>query len=465
MKYLPLFINFNKKSILVVGGGIVAFRKIQILRKSGAIINIVARVLCPNLKKILFLEKIIWIGKTFQPSMLDGIFLIIISTNNIFLNNVIFKHAEKRRILINTVDNKSTCSCIFPAIIDRSPIIIGISSFGTAPVLIRILREKLESLIPASIGYLAELAGTWRDRVKRYIKNISCRRQFWENLFYSGRILFLIEQGKIDQANKIIQNTIKLNKLNIKKKGSVALVGAGPGDKELLTIRGLQLMQQADIILYDNLVNPDILDLARRDADKIYVGKSANKHSISQDRLNNFMIQLAQKGNDIVRLKGGDSFIFGRGGEELLAISKAGIEFQVVPGITAAIGVAAYSGIPLTHRKYAHSVVFITGHEQCNNDYYQINWKSLSDKYQTIVIYMGKLNILNISKNLICNGRHINTPVAIISRGTYKDQKILIGTLIELEKLVLTAKQPVLLIVGEVVSLHDKISWFGSNKN
>ncbi|CAD83682.1 siroheme synthase [Candidatus Blochmanniella floridana] len=460
MRYLPLFVYLNNKPVLVVGGGIVAFRKVQILQKTGAIIQIVAKTLCLNLKTTLFKKKIIWIGKVFQISMLDNVFLVIIATDDTDFNDMVFKYAEKRHILVNTVDDPAKCSFIFPAIIDRSPILIGISSGGQAPVLIRMLKEKLESLIPMSIGYVASLAGIWRNKIKQHITDIVYRRFFWEKLFYNGQISLLVEKGNFRKANRVIKDAV-LNQLHNRKQGSVSLVGAGPGDKGLLTIRGLQVIQTADIILYDYLVNPDILDLSRKDANKICVGKIAKKHSISQNNLNHFMIQLAQQGNNVVRLKGGDSFIFGRGGEELQAVSKAGIMFQVVPGITSGIGVAAYAGIPLTHREYAHSVVFMTGHKRHQGDY-KINWSLLSDNKQTIVIYMGQLNAVNISKNLICHGRHIYTPVAIISRGTYLDQKILIGTLIELEKLIYMVKKPTLLIIGDVVSLHNEISWFGN---
>lgn len=463
MEYLPLFVNLKKKSVLVVGGGSVACRKIQMLEKTGAIIKIIAKILCPELKEKLFNNRVIWLGKTFQSFMLDNIFLVIVATNDIHLNHVIFQQAEKRYILINTVDDQSKCSFIFPAIIDRSPVIVGISSCGTAPVLTRILREKLESLLPMSIGVVARLAGIWRNQVKQYIKDIICRRRFWEKLFYDGYFTLLVDKGNFKKADQVLQNSIYSNHFNQKKRGCVSLVGAGPGDKGLLTIRGLQIIQQADIILYDHLVNADILDLARRDAEKICVGKYFGKYSISQEELNSLIVRLALNGNNVVRLKGGDSFIFGRGGEELQAISEAGIEFQVVPGITAGIGVAAYAGIPLTHRKYAHSVTFVTGHRSCDNKNNKINWNMLSDNNQTVVIYMSKHNATNISKNLIYHGRRINTPIAVISRGTYQDQKILIGTLAELDKLAFIADKPMLLIIGDVVLLHNIINWFGNN--
>ncbi|WP_159714665.1 siroheme synthase CysG [Blochmannia endosymbiont of Camponotus nipponensis] len=459
MEYLPLFIDLKNRPVLVVGGGIVAARKIKILQRVGAMITIIAPTLCTELKKVLFKQNISWIEKKFQPIMLDKVILVIVTTNNAKLNALIYQNAEKRHILINTVDDKNKCSCIFPAIIDRDPILIGISSCGTAPILVRILREKFESLLPKSLGFLSKLAGIWRSRVRQHIVDVVLRRRFWEKIFYNGHIATLIEQGRPEEANKVFKYTLNNDVGNNNKKGNVTLVGAGPGDIGLLTIRGLQVMQQADVILYDYLVNSEILDLARKDANKICVGKRVGDHSMSQKELNQFIVRLAQKGNKVVRLKGGDSFVFGRGGEELEIISKAGISFQVVPGITAGIGVTAYAGIPLTHRKYAHSVVFMTGHN-ANGDN-QVNWAALSDYQRTLIIYMGKINALNIRNNLIIHGRSINTPVAVISRGTYQNQKILIGTLIDLEKLTRIADYPSLLVIGDVVSLHSQMHWFG----
>lgn len=454
MEYLPLFVNLKNRLVLIVGGGDVAARKIFILRKTGAIIQIVAHTLCVALRNILPHPKINWISKNFDPIMLDSVILVVVATDNADLNNLIYQNAEKRHVLVNTVDDQSKCSCIFPGIIDRTPILIGISSAGTAPVLVRMLREKIELLLPTSLGLLAKLAGIWRNRVKQYIKNVMCRRRFWEKIFYNSYVAVLMEQNRIKEVNQIIECALDIDKNNDKTIGSVVLVGAGPGDQGLLTIRGLQVIQQADVILYDYLVSVSILDLARRDADKICVGKYAGNHLMSQQEINSFIIKLAKKGNRVVRLKGGDPFIFGRGGEELQAISDAGIPFQIIPGITSGIGAAAYAGIPLTHRKYAHSVTFVTGNCSSNN---RLNWNILSDNQQTLVIYMGKLNAISISKNLILHGRSMHTPVAVISRGTYIDQEVVIGNLLELGNLVNMVKSPTLFIVGDVVSLHNKI--------
>lgn len=459
MEYLPLFVNLKNKSVLVVGGGGVAVRKIEMLRRTGAVVKIVARTLCLELINMLSTPGINWVSKNFNPIMLNTVFLVIVATNDSNLNNLIYQSAEKHHVLINTVDDQSKCSFIFPSIIDRTPVLIGISSSGTAPVLVRILREKFELLLPASLGLMAKLAGIWRNRVKQYIPDAICRRRFWEKIFYSGHAAMLIERGRIKEANKIMKYTLNTIKGDYNKiKGSVVIIGAGPGDEGLLTIRGFQMLQQADVILYDYLVNTKILELARRDADKICVGKQVGKHLVSQKEINSLIIKLAQQGKKVVRLKGGDAFIFGRGGEELQAIFEAKVPVQLVPGITAGIGVAAYAGIPLTHRKYAYGVTFITGH--CANNS-ELNWEVLSDRRQTLVIYMGKLNAISISKNLILHGRNMYTPVAVISKGTYKDQQVVIGNLMELGNLVMgMSKTPMLLIIGYVVSLRSKINWF-----
>ncbi|KAG8257520.1 hypothetical protein J6590_048256 [Homalodisca vitripennis] len=424
--------------------------------RTGAHIKVVADDLCPELARIVNKKDINWIGKLFEPAMLDEVFLVIAATNNTKLNALVYKCAEKRHIFANIVDKQSYCSFIFPSIVDRSPIVVAISSSGKAPVLARILREKIETILPMFIGPMATLVGTWRNRIKQHIHNIAWRRRFWETIL-NGRFAHLISQGKWEHAEKEIESQLYHYQSPI---GNVALVGAGPGDSGLLTLRGLQLMQQADIVLYDYLVSPEILDLVRRDADRIYVGKQAGKHSMPQAEINSLLVKLALQGKNVVRLKGGDPFIFGRGGEELQAVAAAGISFQVVPGITAASGATAYAGIPLTHREYAHSVIFITGH-QCDDSSNYLNWSLLARSNQTLVIYMGVIQAAVIKKKLLAHGRALQTPVAVISRGTLKDQSVIIGTLEQLEMLTIQALSPTLLIIGEVVKISCEINWFG----
>lgn len=456
MIYFPIFLDIRRRPILVVGGGEIAARKINMLIRYGAEIRLVAQELCPKLLEIERIKGIIWIDKIFKPEMLSEVFLVIAATDDAELNDKVYKSANKKNIFANIVDDKYKCSFIFPSIVDRSPIMLAISSGGTAPVLVRILREKLESIFPLFIGKMAIIAGTWRDRVKQRINSMLVRRRFWEKIFINNRFTSFFAQGCIDKAEKLLYKV--LNKINKEKKyGEVALVGAGPGDSGLLTLRGLQLMQQADVVLYDSLVSTEILDLIRRDAISICVGKRVGKHLISQDKINRLLVTLAKEGKRVVRLKGGDPFIFGRGGEELEELVDADIPFQVVPGITAAVGAAAYAGIPLTHRDYAHSVTFITGHI-CKNS--PIDWKNLAICSQTLVIYMGIIKAEEIGNNLLLHGRTPQTPVAVISCGTCGNQKVLIGNLLKLAELARHAPTPALVVIGEVVALNKKINWF-----
>ncbi|BAO00141.1 siroheme synthase CysG [Candidatus Pantoea carbekii] len=455
MDYLPLFMNLKNRSVLVVGGGNTAARKVKFLHRAGALIQIVAHKLGNELQALLNIKTIKWIAHNFDPIQLDNVFLVIAATDNHDCNKQIFEAANSRYKFVNVVDDQKKCNFIFPSIVDRSPFLVAISSSGTAPVLARLLREKIESLLPANFGQVAEIAGQWRETVKKTYRKISERRHFWEDVFnglFTGQII----NRKFNDANSTLKYELAKHRKN---QGQITLVGAGPGDSGLLTLRGLQVMQLADVVLYDYLVSDEVLELIRRDAERICVGKRAGEHSISQNRINKLLVKLAQEGKRVVRLKNGDPFIFGRGGEELQAAQIAGIPFQVVPGITSGIGVTAYAGIPLTHREFAHSVLFITG--QCCANRQEIHWPSLTTSfYQTIVIYMGTLKAREIKTALITYGRDPITPVAVISCGTRQNQQVLIGTLKQLDILVATAPKPSILIIGEVVKLHKRLAWF-----
>ncbi|CAL4324924.1 siroheme synthase CysG [Buchnera aphidicola] len=456
MNYLPIFLDLKKKNILVVGAGEIAFNKIKLLLRSGAIVNIISKDICSEIKELLNKKKVFWISHTFSSTYIHKMFLVIAATNNIKLNKRVFQICNKFYKLVNVVDDQSKCSFIFPSIIDRSPIVLAVSSGGTAPVLLRLLREKVESILPLRLGDVAKIAGNWRPIIKKKFDNVLERRRFWEKLFNSIFVQYVISR----QTKKAIDFLMKMiDEPNILR-GEIILVGAGPGNGSLLTLRGLQVLQEADIVLYDNLVSLEILDLIRRDAKCICVGKSAGIKNITQDEIIKLLISLAKKGKKVVRLKGGDPFIFGRGGEELEAAKNAGIDVQVVPGITSAIGIAAYTGIPLTHREYAQGVIFITGHK-CKNSILN-NWSILSDSSYTLVIYMGSLQALNISQKLIFHGRSKSTPIAVISKGTMIKQKVFIGRLDELDKVVKFAINPSLLIIGKVVLLHKKLEWFNT---
>ncbi|CAH5066416.1 Siroheme synthase, partial [Serratia marcescens] len=457
--YLPIFADLKQRPVLVVGGGDVAARKVDLLQRAGAEIRIVAQSLSPELEQQRQQGQLLWLGKTFDPQQLDDVFLAIAATDDNALNAAVFAEADKRRVLANVVDDQPRCSFIFPSIIDRSPLVVAVSSSGQAPVLARLLREKLEALLPASLGQMAQVAGRWRGQAKQRLASIGERRRFWEKAF-GGRFATLVANGQTAQAERQLEQDLQSFAAGDEGvQGEIALVGAGPGDVGLLTLRGLQVMQQADVVLYDHLVSGEILDLVRRDAERICVGKRAGAHSVIQEETNRLLVELAQQGKRVVRLKGGDPFIFGRGGEELQVAAAAGIPFQVVPGVTAAAGATAYAGIPLTHRDHAQSVTFITGH--CRPDGDGLDWADLARARQTLAIYMGTMKAADISQRLIAHGRAADTPVAVISRGTRADQQVQIGTLDQLEHLAQRAPLPALLVIGEVVELHHQIAWFG----
>nr|WP_244987221.1 siroheme synthase CysG [Winslowiella toletana] len=439
---------------MVVGGGDIAARKIELLRRAGARIQIASRALCEELQALAEINAVEWLATEFDEAQLDSVFLVIAATDDSQLNARVFAAANQRFRLVNVVDDQPKCTFIFPSIVDRSPLVVAISSSGTAPVLARLLREKLEALLPANLGQMAQIAGEWRGKVKQRFHKMSDRRRFWERAF-NGLFASQVAAGNVQGAKQTLDDQL----VNPEKaQGEIVLVGAGPGDSGLLTLRGLQVMQLADVVLYDHLVSDEILDLVRRDADRICVGKRAGAHSVPQEETNRLLVELAQQGKRVVRLKGGDPFIFGRGGEELQAAQAAGIPFQVVPGVTAAAGATAYAGIPLTHRDHAQSVLFITGHCRTGGD--GIDWPSLARARQTLAIYMGTVKAAEISQQLIAHGRDASTPVAVIGRGTRQDQQVLTGTLEQLEELAQRAPTPALLVIGEVVNLHAQLAWF-----
>lgn len=456
MQYLPIFIDLKDKEVLVVGGGHIAKRKIDLLRQAHAKIQVVAEQLSSPLHTLWQTGQINWLSKQFSAEQLATVSLVVVATNDAALNQQVYQLAQQQYRLVNTVDDQAHCSFIFPSIIDRSPVQIAISSAGTAPVLTRLLREKLEALLPQHLSTMAEIAGRWRGKVKATISQLKQRRYFWETLFNHSQFQRLTQNQQVEQAEQFIAEQLQQRPAQL---GEVILVGAGPGDAGLLTLKGLQAIQQADVVLYDALISPQILDLVRRDADRVLVGKRAGKPSISQTQINNLLISYAKQGKRVVRLKGGDPFVFGRGGEELQALSQANIPFSVVPGVTAAVGATAYAGIPLTHRDYAQSVTFITGHRQADGN--PLAWRSLAQPHTTLVVYMGTIKASEIQTNLLAYGRRADTPVAVISQGTLAQQKTQIGTLDSLTQLAEQAEKPALLVIGEVVALQQQLQWFG----
>ncbi|MGZ8172708.1 MULTISPECIES: siroheme synthase CysG [Methylobacter] len=462
MDYFPVFLKLKDQPCLVVGAGEIAARKIELLARAGAKITVIAREISPTVLSLQATHNLTLLQKSFSPADLGEFRLVVSATDNTETNCLVAKTATDQNIPVNVVDNPELCSFIFPAIIDRSPIIAAVSSGGAAPVLARLLRAKIETVIPPASGRLAGLADKFRDKVKQHIKQPAQRRIFWENVL-QGSIAELVFSGKEQEAEQQLEQTLLKQKEN-SNLGEVYLVGAGPGAPDLLTFRALRLMQQADVVVYDRLVSPEILDLARRDAEKIYVGKQRQYHALPQESINTLLADLAKAGKRVVRLKGGDPFIFGRGGEEIETLMQQGINFQVVPGITAASGCATYSGIPLTHRDHAQSCTFVTGHLKDNS--VNLNWTQLAAPNQTIVIYMGLAGLEKICQSLIAHGSPKDLPIALVQQGTTSNQRVITGTLKTLPDKVAgqDIKPPTLIIIGTVVTLHDKLSWFQTRR-
>ena len=436
MDFLPIFLDVREQPCLVVGTGQVASRKAALLRRAGAQVTMTTQ---------------------FREEELDRYALVIAATGEQAVNRAVGAAARARRIPVNVVDQPALCSFILPSIIERAPLIVAVSSGGASPVLARLLRARLESLIPAAYGRLAALAGEFRDRVKARFEP-SERRRFWERTL-QGPIAELVFSGRDAEARNALEAALEDARLAFSG-GEVSLVGAGPGDPDLLTFRALRLMQQADVVVYDRLVSQPILNLVRLEAERIYAGKERAKHALPQEDINHLLVRLAKEGKRVVRLKGGDPFIFGRGGEEIDTLAAEGIPFQVVPGITAAAGCASYAGIPLTHRDYSQSVVFVTGHMQDGS--MNLNWRALAQPRQTIVFYMGLVGIDVLCRELTAHGLPAATPAALIQQGTTPQQRVLTGTLDTLPQIVHRSgvHAPTLIIIGEVVRLRDRLKWF-----
>ncbi|TVP79981.1 siroheme synthase CysG [Thioalkalivibrio sp.] len=459
MDYYPLFVKLTDRPCLVVGGGNVAMRKVTLLRKAGARVTVVAPELCPELEQLRDAGEIEHLERRFDDGDIARRVLVVASTDDEAVNRHISELATASFVPVNVVDRPELCTFITPSMIDRSPLQVAISTGGASPVLARLLRSRIESFLPASYGRLAAMLDSFRDRAKARLPNPEIRRRFWERLL-EGPVTELVLSGRDDAAHKIVDEALEEGLDRRDGGGEVFLVGAGPGDPDLLTFRALRLMQLADVVVYDNLVSPGILELVRRDAEMIYAGKRRNDHALPQEDINRLLVKLAKEGNRVLRLKGGDPFIFGRGGEEIDSLMQEGIPFQVVPGVTAAAGCASFAGIPLTHRDYAQSLIFATGH--LKNGTIDLNWNMLAQPAQTVVFYMGLLGLPIICRELKAHGRAASTPAALVEQGTTQNQRVLVGTLDTLPELVKEhdVKPPTLIIVGEVVALHERLKWF-----
>ncbi len=457
MEYLPIFVQLRNQSCLIVGSGDGAQRKAELLQQAGARIKILSRTFTSTFQAYAKDHNIQLVYGEFDESHLHDVALVVVATKNMTLSRHVSNAATSKRILVNVIDNPELSTFILPAIIDRSPITVAIGTGGQSPVLARLLRGKIESMIPFEYGALAQLTGRYRDRVKKLFSTGTSRKNFWERV-YEGSIAEKVLAGKLDDAESELKQLLDSRHQLTPERGEVYLVGAGPGDPELLTFKALRLMQRADVVIYDRLVSPEVLSLVRRDAQQLYVGKEANHHCVPQQKINQTLVEFASQGKRVVRLKGGDPFIFGRGGEEAEALVAAGIDFQVVPGITSAAGAASYCGIPLTHRDYAQSVTFTTGH--LKEGTIDIDWNSVTHGQHTLVIYMGLRNLPIISQQLIEHGLSAHTPVAVVSHATRSNQEHLIGNLMTIAEQVRQAQvcSPAVIIIGEVVLLHEKLN-------
>jgi uroporphyrin-III C-methyltransferase / precorrin-2 dehydrogenase / sirohydrochlorin ferrochelatase len=460
LRYFPLFFDLRRQKVLVVGGGEVALRKLDLLERAGATVTLVAPRAEMEIERRADARRITLLRREFLPDDLEDARLVIAATSRRAINRWIANLCEARAIAVNVVDDRAASRVIVPALIDRDPVLIAVSSGGDSPVLSRRLRERLEALISRRTGKLASWLGELRAVSRRRLRTPQARRRYFETLV-DGPAARRFLQGDESGARRLAQRSLAADAATAPPAGEVTLVGAGPGDPELLTLKALRALQDADVILHDRLVPKGILDYARRDARCIAVGKSAGGGGATQAEINALLIEHARRGGRVVRLKGGDPFIFGRGGEELEALAQAGIAYSVIPGVSAANGCAAYAGIPLTHRDHAHSVCYVTGHASEGGS--EPDWRALSAPKTTAVIYMGLARLARITAQLMDHGAPPTRPAAVVSRGTTPEQQVMVGTLADIAAVAQRADldSPALLIVGDVAALHSTLAWFG----
>ena len=458
MKHFPVFLDLKNRHCLVIGGGSVATRKVTNLLQASAQITVVSPEFNDDLVQLGNKKQITLIQREFETSDIVVAFLVVAATDNSDINAKIAEQANNANTMVNVADNAKLCSFIFPSVLDRSPVTIAVSTGGASPVLARQLRMKLETMIPSACGRLAGITEEYREKVKLHFPEQEQRKQFWENAL-KGTFAELVYAGQDASARNVLDEALKQGS-NQSPVGEVYLVGAGPGDPDLLTFKAVRLMQQADVMVYDRLVSKPILDMANKNAERLYVGKEKDNHAVPQDKINDLLVELALQGKRVLRLKGGDPFIFGRGGEEIEKLAENNVPFQVVPAVTAASGCSSYAGIPLTHRDYAQSVTFATGHLKDGS--INLNWDQLTQKNHTVVFYMGLTGMSVISKELQDHGMSGDMPAALVEQGTTRNQRVHIGTVATLPQLIIDSgvRAPTLTIIGEVVKLHDKLHWY-----
>lgn len=450
MPFLPLFLDLSRGAVILVGAGALAEAKLAVLRARGADVRWYPMSDDASGNPPAGNGKLEVVKGELGEGDFAGAVAVVLASGGEF-DERLARVANEHHLPVNVVDRPELSTFIFPAIVDRGDVVIAISTGGTAPVLARRLRERIETIIPENIGALAAFIGRWRQQLRARFGAGWNTRQFWERFVDSNMGRDVLEGRSVEAEtwmNALSAQDVRSHKIEI---GAVALVGAGPGDPDLLTLKALHALQDADIVLYDELVSSETLDRVRRDAAKIYVGKRKGKPGESVDAINQRMIAAAKAGARVVRLKGGDPFIFGRGGEELEALREAGIPVSIVPGITAALGCAAEAQIPLTYRREATRLVLLTGHRADEAD--AIDWSGLTAPETTLAIYMGHSSAAAIRDGLIAAGRDPNTPAAVIARGTRADSQTVTGALKDLPSLAeQTGDGPALLVIGSVVA-------------
>ncbi|WP_233839884.1 siroheme synthase CysG [Dyella sp. 2HG41-7] len=459
MQLYPLFADLSDRPVLVVGGGDVAARKTSMLLKAGAKITVGAPVLGPQLREWVQQGRIAYLPGAYQSAWLDGVWLVIAATRSRPLNARIAAEGHALQRWVNVVDDPALSSFQVPALIDRSPLLVAISSGGAAPMLARRLRERIESLLDPALGSLLQLAQRYRSRIRARYADLGVRRRFYDWL-HDDIVLASLRASQPARAEQQLVAALD-DYQEPKQQGSVVLVGAGPGDPGLLTLRALRALNEADVILHDALISEEILDLARRDATRISVGKRGGGTHTPQPSIHALLLEHAKAGRRVVRLKGGDPFVFGRGGEELEFLRTHGIAYEVVPGITAAVACAAYTGVPLTHRDHAHSVRLVTAH--CQHSVDDLDWAELAREKQTLAIYMGVGQLEKLTQQLIAHGRRAATPFVLVENGSLPQQRTLTGTLGELPTLAArhAIGAPAMLILGEVAAHAEVAHWYG----
>jgi uroporphyrin-III C-methyltransferase / precorrin-2 dehydrogenase / sirohydrochlorin ferrochelatase len=462
MNMTPIFARLADQPVLLVGAGMVARRKASALARGGAKLIVVAPDVSPDIEAIVAESGGEIHRQPYDESFMEGVHWVIAATDSAAVNVDVYHHAVARKAQINVVDRPDLCSFTLPSVVHRDPLLIAIGSGGASPVLTRMIRTRIESAIPARFGDLANVMAKFRQQVKQRLPHLTLRRRLWQNVV-DGPVAEAVFSGNPTLAERLLVESIEAAEQQTSLPGEVFLVGAGPGDPDLLTIKALRCMQLADVVLYDNLVSQAILDLTRADAERIYVGKRANLHAMPQEQISQFLVDLAKAGKRVLRLKGGDPFIFGRGGEEIDLLAQHRIPFQVVPGVTAAAGCGAYAGIPLTHRDCAQSVRFITGH--LARDESELPWEELVQPFQTVVFYMGLLGLPKIVQQLQAHGLPKTHPIALIEKGTLPEQRVVCGSLADIVAKVDAAQiaGPTLIIMGDVVALRDKLKWFDAD--